>query len=570
MGISLSPDKISASIPIGGTKGSTSIDRSGNVSVDIGIDLGIAGIGVTSNYGGAVTGKVNLGIIGMEVQLGSEGGKSVTQAGFGLLEVKVESKNCVVTETKSIAGQVVATRTYRDPGCSPEPEPVPGNDIEQPPPVIPPGSTGLEVMSDSQQLALVSINTEAFHYLYGYIQPLVRKIKIVKSQGRFPPIDTFSDRDFAEGLNINTVYYKFSRNPAGPSSSRNLQATRLTYYYITSFTNDPKNASSYTNFCPWLDENSVTISAYLNYNPIANDEGLVFYGTIARIHKYIQTSNRWNEEERSRSLANRFVGEAEFVFMTAAYVLPIGEIQQKRLPTGNTPPMNNDCCEEINDKLDDLLEIIDVKRFKKNGFPLPAYLLAPGCDTAAVVKNKTYYDLMQQFFRAIAHTAIVNPEVNITDSDSAKEGNQGLTVKYLSATGWAEGVTKMLLEAVDDGNVGTNCDIRTAVTVTQLLVAVADLSYKVDAIIDCIGVTTKRSKATVTTSYNLVVDDGSKGFGKDKQQQIDKNTDLTTEALLPQLLRTRENTVVKEEIHPKSQTLVELLQGLSSKANNSK
>ena len=229
--------------------------------------------------------------------------------------------------------------------------------------------------------------------------------------------------------------------------------------------------------------------------------------------------------------------------------------------------MNNDCCEEILDSLDDLKDVLHVDFFKKEKFPVPSYLLAPGVDTSKTTVANNYYNLFQKLFQALAHSTIISPKVDIQDADAVKEGDQPVNSEYLSATGWAEAVTKMLYEIVDDGNVGTNMDIRTGVTVTQLLVAVADLSYKVDCIIDCIGVTTKRTKGEVETSYNLVVEGpGSKGFDPKKaNQKLDLNSDISTEELLSSLLRTRKNPIVKEEIHPKSPTLFELLQDLKQK-----
>lgn len=226
--------------------------------------------------------------------------------------------------------------------------------------------------------------------------------------------------------------------------------------------------------------------------------------------------------------------------------------------------MNDDCCEEILEALDDLKEVLGTEEillikgknkgrlvekfvekpkrdklidktftnyfevidgvlselqnfekilhadfFQEKKFPVPANLLIPGAEDN-VVEATSYYHLVKHLFQALAHGTIINPLIAILDTDSAKEGDQTLNSQYLSATGWAEAVTKMLYEIVDDGKVGTNMDIRTGVTVTQLLVTVADLSHKVDCIIDCIGVTTKRAKGEVETSYNLVLDQDDK------------------------------------------------------------
>lgn len=529
MGITASTSAIEATRNIGKYEGSASYDREENVA-SVGLDIGIAGLGVTTDHGGAVTGKIDLGIVGMEIEWGREGGIVDTQAGFGLFETKVEAKNCVVTERKLIAGQVVATRTYRDPGCK-LPEPL----APAPEPEPEPTPEGIK-LPNTDEVGWVVFDMEEKYLLYR--KTTIRTVSDIQEKNR----------------NANSLPFKVvsTNNPYGSADYTINKNTRV------------HNGQAYDT----IDGNHRIFAAQpYPQNTFIFWYVAAFFGSVGKIKEFIALNKEKNDLAYAYDMQVGTRYNSYYFYTPTQFIPLISRPAKPFLPTGNTPPMNNDCCEEVNDKLDDLLEIIDVKRFKKNGFPLPAYLLAPGCKSDAVVKNKTYYDLVQQVFRAIAHTAIVNPEVSIADNDSAKAGNQSLQIKYLSATGWAEGVTKLLLEAVDDGNVGTNCDIRTGVTVTQLLVAVADLSYKVDAIIDCIGVTTKRSKATVTTSYNLVVDDGSKGFGKESQQQIDKNTDLSTEALLPQLLRTRENTIVKEEIHPKSQTLVELIQSLIKSGN---
>jgi hypothetical protein len=290
----------------------------------------------------------------------------------------------------------------------------------------------------------------------------------------------------------------------------------------------------------------------------------IFRGEIADIKSFIDLANAKEEAKRLTEPTSDIykIIPLEFIpFKPQARAEP----QPFLLP--GVPPTMNNCCDEILDTLDDLKEVLHVEFFKKNKFPVPSYLLAPGVDTSKTTVANNYYNLFQKLFQALAHSTIVSPKIDIQDADAVKEGDQPINSEYLSATGWAEAITKMLYEIVDDGNVGTNMDIRTGVTVTQLMVAVADLSHKVDCIIDCIGVTTKRTKGEVETSYNLVVEgENTKGFDPKKaNQKLDLNSDISTEQLLSSLLRTRKNPIVKEEIHPKSPTLFELLQDLKQK-----
>src|SRR4028118_284367 len=92
--------------------GTITINREGGA---IQINLGIASFGLTTDYGGAFS----LGIAGQEVTWGKEGG--TIHIGIGSFSVDVEARDCIVTEVKSIAGIIVAQRSYPDPGCKPDP-----------------------------------------------------------------------------------------------------------------------------------------------------------------------------------------------------------------------------------------------------------------------------------------------------------------------------------------------------------------------------------------------------------------------------------------------------------------
>jgi hypothetical protein len=332
-----------------------------------------------------------------------------------------------------------------------------------------------------------------------------------------------------------------------------------------------------------LENGNSATGRFVVSNMVSSDGGTTYQptsiaggGTFGRNLCFFGTGKDFNkfkayldiiEEETKESLKTSGGFQTLLTFQPTQYIPLIPKKSKPFVQPGVPPRMKNDCCEEVLDSLEDLKEVLHVDFFKKEKFPVPSYLLAPGVDTSKTTVAKNYYNLFQKLFQALAHSTIISPKVDIQDADAVKEGEQTVNSEYLSATGWAEAVTKMLYEIVDDGNVGTNMDIRTGVTVTQLMVAVADFSHKVDCIIDCIGVTTKRTKGEVETSYNLVVEEaGTKGFDPKKaNQKLDLNSDISTEQLLSSLLRTRKNPIVKEEIHPKSPTLFELLQDLKHK-----
>ncbi|MCC3409524.1 MAG: hypothetical protein JGK17_29015 [Microcoleus sp. PH2017_10_PVI_O_A] len=220
----VSSSGINISGSVRGIKGEVGL---GPNSVSLGVDLGIAGLGVTTDYGGAAT----VNIAGQKITWGIEGGK--IELGIGGLEVKVEARDCVVTETKKIFGQVVATRTYPDPGCNPKPPSEAVSPIPQPPTVIPPGSTGLEEWSASQQLALVSVDSETHFYTWGYRQPLTYIARWKKTQLTFPPLLNLPSTSFIEGLGYTRTSFKLFPEHIPPQmKAYNLKQNSLVGFFL--------------------------------------------------------------------------------------------------------------------------------------------------------------------------------------------------------------------------------------------------------------------------------------------------------------------------------------------------
>jgi hypothetical protein len=221
------------------------------------------------------------------------------------------------------------------------------------------------------------------------------------------------------------------------------------------------------------------------------------------------------------------------------------------------------CCEDILDELADLKEGLDIDRILKDKFPVSNTFMAPECDPASVTEAKSYYEIMQCMFRTLAHGLIFEPKVMIKDADAAKAGDQEFKFKYLNATGWASAVSEALMEVKDDGNVGTNMDIRSGFAATQIMVGMADALYKLETVLDCLGITLYHDTQTVETPYNLMVRVG-KGFGANNQRQIDLNQDEATEKLLPEFLQTKKNTIKIMAYHPRERTLKDILESIEA------
>ena len=155
---------ISAEGKIGKNQAKGSIDNEG--IWDLGIDFKVGGLGITNDYGGAIT----ISIAGQSITWGREGGK--IHYDFGGFEVIVEARDCIVTETKLIMGIEVASHTYPDPGCKlpedpkeelepPEPSPLPGGGIEIPD-------------TDALMWVICDETAESYSAVYGNIRPLAK------------------------------------------------------------------------------------------------------------------------------------------------------------------------------------------------------------------------------------------------------------------------------------------------------------------------------------------------------------------------------------------------------------
>jgi hypothetical protein len=556
---------ISAEGKIGKNKASGSIDSEG--IWDLGIDFKVGGLGITNDYGGAIT----ISIAGQSITWGREGGK--IHYDLGGFEVIVEARDCVVTETKLIMGIEVASHTYPDPGCEPpEPPSVPS--------IPAPNNPGVsKEIPDTDELIYVVIGeslsqgytSNSDRVIYYLSANTSSSSKVSDIPDLVPAPATGKSIPFLATSNFKARKDESYTYPLSPQSDLIIVVDIETEQDTSkntlgrAFYRPAEGGTSEIFWATTISSNIRLIRREVTRNGVpSNDDSVegvrqeVWAGKASTLKKQFGTLWKGNDiTTRNPQVQHIIKVGKQPTFIPKPFLQP-----------GVPPNMNKDCCNEIIDALDDLKEVLHVDFFKKQKFSVPSYLLAPGCTPDKKVEAKNYYNLFQMLFQAIAHGTIISPKIDIQDADSVKEGDQTINSEYLSATGWAEAVTKMLYEIVDDGNVGTNMDIRTGVTVTQLLVALADLSHKVDCIIDCIGVTTIRTKGEVETSYNLVGGEPkTKGFDPKKaNQKLDLNSDISTEQLLSSLLRTRKNPIVKEEIHPKSPTLFEMLQDLKQKA----
>ena len=615
MGISkaeISEKGITASGSIGGQKGNIGVSRDG--VVELGINIGIAEIGFSTDYGGSVV----VGFAGQNIVWGLEGGKISIRFG-GIFEVDVEARDCVVTEIKRIAGMVVSSRTYPDPGCKlPEPS-TPKLPITTTP--LPPGKNPnyySQCLTGSFQLSIEGyefqsamdwlLYSRSYEYSYSYNRRAASQIADVPYY--------FGSSKYVEITSPYEVFTEYGNTIYGVGGWSFFGESEQPIQAVIGTGKGPLN----TTLTPGTGANAGVVKGQLRVKYVM---------AVKPDHAFPASSNPLLDSNSANGI---FLGFTQYRFniisidpapLCPTSPTPPTPSPQRFLPTaGNRPTMPESCCETLKADIQDIKDVLDIKNLKKvkgqnkgrmleksipiesgkkrirleeksfttyagafdaifseleafqsvlqsdylieKKFPVPSYLLFPGVDSEHTHEVDSYYSLFATLLQAMAHGMIVSPEVHMRDPTTGKTGDEGLTSKYLSATGWAEAIAKMLYRTIDEGNTSINMDVRNGITVTQLAVAVANISHKLDALIDCIGVPTTRSKGEIETSFSLIDDSGQgQGFDpKKSSKQLDLNDGMATEKLLAMLLKTRKNPIVKEVMAPKAKSLSQLIQEL--------
>ncbi|MEZ2231558.1 hypothetical protein [Microcoleus sp.] len=220
---------------------------------------------------------------------------------------------------------------------------------------------------------------------------------------------------------------------------------------------------------------------------------------------------------------------------------------------GNRPPMPQDCCKELAADLADLKEVLAVKEMLQGKLTFPWRLRMPGGQGEEVIKN--YPNLARAMVQVIDHLGIHPPKLSIKDINNAIAGDQSVSNQFPSATQGFEALMAQVWDANADVDTLTNFLYRLSWLCVQQSMNLAVVSADIQSIKDMIGGKTTPDKATITTPFNIGagIKESStrgKGFGKNKSGEIDKridaNTELSTESLLPDFLKIRDNDVIIE------------------------
>ncbi|XZO03467.1 MAG: hypothetical protein ACM65L_07050 [Microcoleus sp.] len=523
MKITASEKGIKASGKIRGQKGNAGISEDG--IVELGLDIKVAEIGISTDYGGSII----VGFAGQKIVWGLEGGRLLIKFG-GIFEVEVEARDCVVTETKKIAGQIVASRTYPDPGCKlPEPEP-------EPEPIVDPDPVKGVKIPDTDQTFWVGVTarrtspkavvesraqfvSKTSDFVDNWLIPFTLNMgafvdgEKVDSLGGFG-FGTQVKQGKTAFFNFHSLYYHYW-NSAEPPSGRIVRVFYAhSWGFITGFLDTGKNINA------WLQE----LRAY---------NGRLLNSTDYNLY-----------------------GNAYIIDYIPVVFVPLGEQEKPLLllpSPGNRPPMPETCCEALKADIEDIKTVLAVKEMLQGKLTFPWRLRMPGGQGEEVIKN--YPNLARAMVQVIDHLGIHPPKLSIKDINNAIAGDQSVSNQFPSATQGFEALMAQVWDANADVDTLTNFLYRLSWLCVQQSMNLAVVSADIQSIKDMIGGKTTPDKATITTPFNIGagIKESStrgKGFGKNKSGEIDKridaNTELSTESLLPDFLKIRDNDVIIE------------------------
>ncbi len=518
MGISkaqVSEKGLKASGSIGGQKGNVGISRDG--VVELGINVGIAQIGFSTDYGGGVV----VGFAGQKIVWGLEGGKISIRFG-GFFEVDVEARDCVVSEIKRIAGIVVSSRTYPDPGCKLPPEP----DRVKKEPFTPPtiiNPVGLPMAKDCASGKFLCID-----YL---------------------PIGPQRQRYFLCEDSLARYCYELNSHPTD--------------------TNDELMARWYFGGAEWetfrLNRESISPCGIWYYsrnlNPfVPGMEGGSLpnmQGTFRLTYSILLYVPKGASKE---SPGNRWFTSGGFNYKATILSMkppPSCGLDEPKLSppspsAGNRPPMKQDCCEILKADLEDIKEVLATKEMLAKKLTFPWRLRMPGGEGDEIITD--YPNLARAVVQVIDHLGIHPPKLSIKDINNAIAGDQSISNQFPCATQGFEALMAQVWDANADVDTLTNFLYRLSWLCVQQSMNLAVVSSDIQSIKDMVGGKTVPDVASITTPFNIgagikKASTRGEGFGKKGgaiDKKIDANTELATESLLPDFLQIRDNDIAIE------------------------
>ena len=464
---------------------------------------------------------------------GREGG--IIHYNFGGFEVIVEARDCTIIETKKIAGITVASRTYPDPGCK-LPEPTPPTPT--PTPTTPGEEPSVNVPSDDQVYWAIVGQTSMSAYFTG------AKISV-------PTITDVDKKPTGQFISPVSCEHTPAQLPfLDPVKHRVRKGQFVSYTLI--YVGWPGKPDSLTGVAMLSTEifNQDTSKWEIpqNYERIP----LAIFGTGKDLKKLFELDRKYAPE----SVA---IGIERHTNYRTGYYFPVMLIPLKPplpvvpLPSaGNQPPMPESCCEALKADIEDIKEVLATKEILAGKMTFPWVWRMPGGEGEEIIYD--YPNLMRAIAQMIDRLGIHPPKLSIQDINNAVAGDQSLSNQFPSATQGFEALMAQVWDANADVDTLTNFLYRLSWLCVQQSMNLARVSGDIQCIKDMVGGATQPVEDTITTPFNIgagVSEKSRKGKGFGNNQKIDgkieANMEISTESLLPDFLKIRENPIVVEK-----------------------
>src|SRR6476661_3477775 len=507
----------------GQSRGTVGVTPTG---IEIGIDVGIGQLGISTDYGGGIV----IGIGGQKIVWGAEGGK--INYNVGGFEVTVEARDCVVVETRKIAGQIVGIHTYPDPGCKlPEP----------------PTPTPTPTPTSDPNVGIKIPQTEDFYWV-----PVIRRVNYYNPKGSIAAwIETkpsISDKEKEKTVTKDnfpfTMYTTESAFPAGQTLASPITTLKNTSAKKGSITTNDRADFRFK------DSDGVSVVFFKTWQ---NGALAGFIDTGVNINRFLTRIEENNKEYLTAPNVFGYGNAYVSTFKPIDYVI----VGKQKSPTqflpppgGNQPPMPDKCCEALKADIEDIKEVLATKEILAGKMTFPWSWRMPGGQGNEVIMD--YPNLARAIAQMIDHLGIHPPKLSVKDINNAIAGDQGLTNQFPSATQGFEALMAQVWDANSDVDTLTNFLYRLSWLNVQQTMNMAKISAKVEAICDMVGGETESGETEITTPFNIgagVKEKSTKGKGFGKNQidsKIDANTEIATESLLPDFLKVRKNPITVE------------------------
>jgi hypothetical protein len=513
---------IGATKGAGTTRGTVGATPTG---IELGLDIKVGQLGISTDYGGGVV----VGIAGQKIVWGREGG--YIHYNVVGLEVFVEARNCVVTETRKAAGFVVSRYSYPDPGCV-LPTPVPSPSSKKLPNIPPP-------QPETRHLP-PPVNIDN-------VRGCTLKFRWTERHIEYNPYSSGCD-----------TFLNIQLPPVGSQHRWGLLIGKTCEEEIRTV---PGLWDMWTIFGTATFQREMSLIVTNDFSQRLLDDWMnyIYYVLMPTTFFAQTTDGELVEIGGGYPIGTgRIVEEPTIIATNCAknpnVYTPLPDNSRSLPPlAGNQPPMQDKCCQATGADLQDIKDVLATKEILAGKLTFPWNVRMPGGQGEEVIMN--YPNLVRAVAQMLDHLGIHPPKLTVKDINNAIAGDQGLSNQFPSATQGFEALMAQIWDANADVDTLTNFLYRLSWLCVQQTMNLAVLSGKVQTISDMLGGETVPSETTITTPFNISAGVKEKptkgqGFGKEANKinaKIDANTELATESLLPDFLKIRENPIVIEQ-----------------------